>query len=207
MVRCGFSQQGASWNLPQSLADMARKELQIFKAEDPCQVSEIWFSAICLTAACGCNLPKAMFQKKAILERLGGWGALEPTCSKMAGQHPSTFSKNFSNPPISRWISGDSIPNGLTFWSGLKSPPFEALIQPTVVLLKLQVKLLQRFVLSPESSSLVLNIGLWGLSFGRNEKFWNQGELSTKICNCYESLGFCLNHLEKVEGWFGHFWK
>lgn len=172
MVRCGFSQQGASWNLPQSLADMARKELQIFKAEDPCQVSEIWFSAICLTAACGCNLPKAMFQKKGMLERLGGWGALEPTCSKMAGQHPSTFSKHFSNPPISLGgCSDDSIPNGLTFLElAWNLPPLKPWYNPRVVLLKLQVKLLQRFVLSPESSSLVLNIGLWGLSFGRNLK-------------------------------------
>ena len=167
MVRCGFSQQGASWNLPQSLADMARKELQIFKAEDPCQASEIWFSAICLTAACGCNLPKAMFQKKAMLERLGVWGALEPTCSKMAGQHPTQhfpkicpitdFSVDFG------WFNSKRF----KFWAWNLPPFWSPDFGPRVVLLKLQVKLLQRFVLSPESSSLVLNIGLWGLSFGR----------------------------------------
>lgn len=164
---------------------MARKELQIFKAEDPCQASEIWFSAICLTAACGCNLPKAMFQKKAMLERLGGWGALEPTCSKMAGQHPSTFSKKFSNPPISRWISGDSIPNGSNFEpeiSPLSSPDF-----PTVALPEAPGQIAPEICVV--SGEFFTGIEYWPVRSEfweeESEKFWNQGELSTRICHCY----------------------
>ena len=137
---------------------MARKELQIFKAEDPCQASEIWFSAICLTAACGCNLPKAMFQKKPCWRDLVVGVLLNRLVQKWLDNILQHFPKNF---PIHRFLGGFRvIPFQTVQILSLKSPPFEALIFQRWLYLKLQVKLLQRFVLSPESSSLVLNIGL-----------------------------------------------